>query len=237
MIRYNDKKNCAVIVAAGKGSRMNMEQNKQFLDIGGRPVLAWTISAFEDASAVDEIVVVVQSSDVAFCKREIIDRFGFRKVKTIAGGGKERHESVFNGLSQLDDKCGVVLIHDGARPFVDEACIHRSIEAAIKYGAACVAVPVKDTVKIASEDGFIEDTPDRNRLWQAQTPQSFRYEIITEAYKRAMTDRIQATDDSCLVERIGIKAKVVPGSYYNIKITTREDLVIAEAIAEIRRLI
>jgi 2-C-methyl-D-erythritol 4-phosphate cytidylyltransferase len=232
MIKNKNKKNCAIIVAAGKGTRMNAERNKQFLDIAGVPVLARTILAFENTDAVDEIVLVVNSDDIPCCKRDIIDKYGFRKIKTIAGGGKERQDSVYNGLLQLDESCGIVLIHDGARPFIDKKSILKCIKAASEYGAACLAVPVKDTVKIADGDGHVKGTPDRSSLWQAQTPQSFKYEIITEAYQKAMADGIMATDDSSLVEMIGVKAKIVPGSYYNIKITTQEDLVLAQAIAE-----
>jgi 2-C-methyl-D-erythritol 4-phosphate cytidylyltransferase len=230
MKKNSSKKNCAVIVAAGKGTRMNLDQNKQFINIAGIPVLARTISAFEECPDIDEIVIVINKNDLVYCKHEIVDRYGFKKIKSIAAGGEERHNSVYNGLSQLDTSCGIVLIHDGARPFVDQSSIERSIEAADEYGAACVAVKVKDTIKTSDAREFINGTPDRSRLWQAQTPQSFRYEIIMEAYKNAIKEGWESTDDSALVERMGHHIKLVPGNYLNIKITTQEDLILAEAI-------
>jgi len=224
------KKVYAVIVAAGAGKRMNMTQNKQFVSIAGKPVLARTIQAFEDCDRIDEIVVVVNGKDIAYCEKEIIERYGFNKVKAVTAGGVERQDSVFNGLKVLDGSCDVVLIHDGARPFVESGIINRCIDGAVEFGSACAAVPVKDTLKISDECGFIAETPDRSRFWQVQTPQAFKYGIIMEAYKSAEKDGFRGTDDSVLVERLGYKTKLVAGSYYNIKITTREDLVFGEAI-------
>ncbi len=222
----------AIIVAAGKGTRMNLEQNKQYIDIGDIPVLARTIRAFEDCEAIEEIVLVVNEEDILFCKQEIVDLCEFTKVKCIVAGGRERQESVYNGLGEVDGDCGVVLVHDGARPFIGEEDICACIDAAWQYDAACVAVPVKDTIKIADGDGFIVNTPERSLLWAMQTPQGFKYDLIMEAHKKAREEEFTGTDDAVLAERAGAKVKLVKGSYFNIKITTQEDLILAESIAE-----
>ncbi len=220
----------AVIAAAGQSTRMNMDINKQYIDICGKPVLARTIQVFEDCSLVDEIILVVNRQDIVYCRQNILDEYSFSKVKALVSGGKSRQESVFNGLIEVDAKCGVVLIHDGARPFINEEKIAESINVTIEYGAACVAVPVKDTVKRVDSYGFIEETPDRSALWYVQTPQAFKYDLIMKAHKNALRDGFTATDDSTLIERMGLPVKLVMGEYNNIKITTCEDLKIAEAI-------
>ena len=224
----------AVIVAAGKGTRMNLDISKQLVKIRGRPVIAWTLQAFEDCGAVDEVVLVANESEMALYRKEIIGRYGFYKVKAIAAGGAERQDSVFNGLSELSAECGIVLIHDGARPFIDGRTIIESVDAAYEYGASCVAVPMKDTVKAADKEGFVAETLDRGILWSIQTPQAFRRDIISSAFARARNEGFKGTDDAVLAERLGCKPKLVMGSYENIKITTREDLLFAEAIAAVR---
>jgi 2-C-methyl-D-erythritol 4-phosphate cytidylyltransferase len=221
----------AVIVAAGKGSRMNMDINKQYVDICGKPVVARTLQVFEDCRWINEIILVINQQDLEFCRVNIVDKYGFRKVKTLVPGGQERQDSVCKGLLQVDTSCSIVLIHDGARPFVTENCINLSIEAALEFGASCVAVPAKDTVKKADSNGFAIETPDRSALWLIQTPQTFKYGLILEAHKRAIDDGFEGTDDAVLVERLGAPLKLVMGSYDNIKITTQEDIVLAEAIA------
>lgn len=231
-MRNSDVMVSAIIVAAGKGLRMNMDVNKQFVDICGKPVLARTIQVFEDCSEVDEIIIVVNEEDIVFFKHNIIDEYGFEKVSVIAAGGVTRQESVYNGLKQTGSSDGIVLIHDGARPFVSNECILESIAAASEFGACCVAVPVKDTIKKADKDSFVEQTLERDCLWAVQTPQSFRYNIVEKAHKSAAEDCFNGTDDAMLVERLGYRLKLVRGSYYNIKITTQEDLVFAQAIAE-----
>jgi len=220
----------AVIVAAGKGTRMNMDINKMFVEVGGKPILARTVKAFQASSLIDEIVLVLNSRDIVYCKQYIVDRYGFDKVKVLAAGGQVRQESVFNGLREVDEKCDIVMIHDGARPFIREDNISDCAGAACEYGASCMAVPVKDTTKAADEEGFIIKTLDRSALWSIQTPQVFRYAQILEAHKRAAADGYCGTDDCVLAERLGGRIKLVHGSYDNIKITTREDLAIAEAI-------
>jgi 2-C-methyl-D-erythritol 4-phosphate cytidylyltransferase len=220
-----------IIAAAGKGTRMNMDINKQYINIGGLPVLASTLLKFDRCRLVDEIILVVNEQDIIFCKNKIVDEYGIEKVKVITAGGNERQESVQRGLAELHRDTGIVLVHDGARPFVEEDIIIENIAAAFQYGAACTAVPVKDTVKVSDENGFVRETLDRSALWLIQTPQAFRYDIIADAYEKAMSEGYVGTDDAILAERAGYKVRLVMGSYSNIKITTREDLVIGEAIA------
>jgi len=222
----------AVIVAAGKSTRMNMDINKQYLEIGGMPVLAHALNVFEKCMEIDEIILVVNSEEISYCKNNIIDKYGFKKIAKVVPGGDERQFSVYNGLKQVNGKCEIVLIHDGARPFITEDIILEGIEKTKEFGAACIAVPMKDTVKVVGNGDVIESTPDRNKLWAVQTPQIFRYELIMKAYEKACKDGYTGTDDTVLVERLGYNVHVVLGNYYNIKITTKEDLVIAEAIAE-----
>lgn len=222
----------AVIVAAGKGTRMNLDVSKQYIEIRDIPILARTLSVFEDCHAIGEIVLVVNEADIIHCKQEIVDRYGFEKVKAIVAGGRERQQSVYNGLREVDGCADIVVIHDGVRPFISEERIEDSIEGAAEWGAACVAVPVKDTIKIVDSDNYIEGTPDRGKLWAIQTPQAFKYDIIIDAHERAMEGNYSGTDDAVLVERTGKRVRLVMGSYMNIKITTQEDLILAEAIVD-----
>lgn len=222
----------AIITAAGKGTRMNININKLYIEIGGIPVLARALKAFDDCCLVNEIILVANEDDIFYCKQNIIDFYAFQKVKKIVVGGHTRQGSVFRGLNEVDPGCGIVLIHDGARPFISGSIIRKSIEAAEEFGAACVAVPVKDTVKKSGSDNFILETLDRKELWLAQTPQAFKYDLILNAHKKALEDNFEGTDDTVLVERMGVSPKLVMGSYDNIKITTQEDLVIAQAIID-----
>lgn len=221
----------AVIVAAGRGSRMNMDINKQYIDICGIPVLARTLEPFQDCRLVREIILVVNENDILYCREKIIHEFGFTKVKTIVAGGDERQNSVYNGLLEVDENCDIVLVHDGARPFINEDHIKECVQAASEFGAASLAVPVKDTIKRADENGFVAATLDRTNLLAIQTPQAFKLEIILDAHKKAVVRNYRGTDDAVLAEMAGYKLKLVMGSYYNIKITTKEDLVLAAAIA------
>jgi len=220
-----------IIVAAGQGTRMNMDKKKQYIKINGESVLSRTIRAFEESGLIDEIILVVNREEILFCKSEIIDTKGYNKVASIVAGGQDRQESVYNGLKEVGRDNAIVLIHDGARPFIDNATIDNCIEGAIAYEAVCAAVPVKDTVKTADRDGFIAFTLDRSALWSVQTPQAFKLELIARAHEEANNEGFRGTDDAVLVERLGKKVKLVMGSYENIKITTREDLLFAEAIA------
>ena len=209
---------------------MNMNVSKQYLEICGIPVIARTLQVFEDCRSIDEIILVVNEQDILYCKQHIIDEFRFEKVGKIVAGGSSRQASVYNGLREVDQRCEIVSIHDGARPFVDEEIISRSIQAACEYGASCVAVQVKDTIKMADDEGFVMETLNRSVLWSIQTPQTFKYQLILDAHCKALEDGFSGTDDAVLVERLGHRLKLVMGSYENIKITTKEDLAIAESI-------
>ncbi len=221
--------NGVVIVAAGTGSRMNMGINKQFIKLEGKEVIVYTIEKFYNNPNIDDIVVVVKESEAEFFKKEIIEKYNFENIK-IAYGGKERQDSVYNGLKLLDEKCDVVLIHDGARPFVSNKTIDTCIEEAKEHKAIVVGVPVKDTIKVIDNNNNIVDTPNRSVLWAVQTPQTFDYNILLNAYEDAFESGFYGTDDAMLVERIGHKVKMVEGSYNNIKITTKEDLNIGSQI-------
>lgn len=221
------QKYTAIVLAAGSGKRMNSQVHKQYLIIQDRPVLYYSLKEFED-SAVDEIVLVVGKGEEEFCRREIVDKYGISKVKAIVEGGKERYHSVFEGLKQTSD-ADYVLIHDGARPFVNQDIIRRCMQEVQKYQACVVGMPVKDTIKIADEEGYAKQTPDRKNVWMIQTPQTFSYALIYEAYEEMLkTEDTAITDDAMVLERIkGKKSKLIEGSYRNIKITTPEDLLIA----------
>lgn len=221
------QKYAAIVLAAGSGKRMNSKVHKQYLIIQDRPVLYYSLKAFED-SAVDEIVLVVGKGEEKFCRKEIVDKYGISKVKAIVEGGKERYHSVFEGLKQTSD-ADYVLIHDGARPFVNQDIIRRCMQEIQKYQACVVGMPVKDTIKIADEEGYAKQTPDRKNVWMIQTPQTFSYALIYEAYEEMLkTEDTAITDDAMVLERIkGKKSKLIEGSYRNIKITTPEDLLIA----------
>jgi len=228
-------KTCAVVLAAGQGKRMNANVAKQYLLLKEKPVLFYSLSAFEK-SEVDEIVLVVGAGEIDYCRREIVEQYRFQKVKAIVQGGAQRYHSVANGLKACG-RCDVVLIHDGARPFVNDGIIQRAIDGAEKYQACIVGMPVKDTIKIASGDHYIESTPDRNYVWMIQTPQAFRYNLIAPAYEKLLEQEdvlrrkgVNITDDAMVAEYFtGQKIKIVEGSYQNIKITTPEDLKIAES--------
>lgn len=221
------QKYAAIVLAAGSGKRMNSQVHKQYLIIQDRPVLYYSLKEFED-SAVDEIVLVVGKGEEEFCRREIVDKYGISKVKAIVEGGKERYHSVFEGLKQTSD-ADYVLIHDGARPFVNQDIIRRCMQEVQKYQACVVGMPVKDTIKIADEEGYAKQTPDRKNVWMIQTPQTFSYALIYEAYEEMLkTEDAAITDDAMVLERIkGKKSKLIEGSYRNIKITTPEDILIA----------
>ena len=221
--------NSVVIVSAGRGSRMKADINKQFLKLKGKEVIANTIDKFYNNKNIDEIVVVVKEDEADFFRRNIIDKYGYKNIK-IAFGGKERQDSVFNGLKAVNERCDIVLIHDGARPFVTDEIIKNSIECAKKNKCVIVGVPVKDTIKIINKDNEVCDTPNRSTLWSIQTPQVFEYLSIIKAHKIAKEKSYYGTDDSMLMEYLGYNVKVIEGSYNNIKITTPEDLKIGEEI-------
>lgn len=215
--------NGVIIVAAGSGSRMNRDINKQFIKLNGKEIIAYTIEKFYKNEDIDDIVIVIKESEEEYFVKNIINKYGFDNVK-IAYGGKERQDSVYNGIKKIHTNCDVILVHDGARPFVNNKIIKNSINEAKENNAVVVGVPVKDTIKVVDSNGNIVDTPNRALLWSVQTPQSFKYEIIKKAYEDAYNNNYYGTDDAMLVERIGYNVKMIEGSYDNIKITTEEDL-------------
>lgn len=215
--------NGVIIVAAGSGSRMKANINKQFIKLNDKEIIAYTIEKFYNNKNISDIVVVIKEDEAEFFKNEILDKYNFDNIK-VAYGGKERQNSVYNGIKALDKKCEYVLVHDGARPFVDESTINKSIEKVKEYKAIVVGVPVKDTIKIVNANNDIVDTPNRSTLWAVQTPQTFNYNILKKAYEDAFESDFYGTDDAMLVERIGYTVKMIEGSYNNIKVTTPEDI-------------
>ena len=225
-----EKKYCtAIVLAAGSGRRMGTKIHKQYLLIGGKPVLYYSLKAFENSELIDEIILVTGSGEEQYCQEEIVRRYGISKVSKVIPGGAERYLSVWNGLQETR-KEGYVYIHDGARPFVDGEAIRRAYECVEEHGACAAGMPVKDTIKITDSRGFVKDTPDRNAVWLVQTPQVFRVELIEDVFRVLMEqDEVKVTDDAMVVEQMtGIPVKLFPCSYENIKITTPEDLEIAE---------
>ena len=214
----------AIIVAAGAGVRMG-GLDKLFAEVGGMPLLARTIQAFDACVSVDEIIVVASDANLDRCWK-LAKSLGFKKVTQVVPGGARRQDSVLQGLAQVKDSPWVI-IHDGVRPFVDDALISAGLAAAREHGAAVAAVPVKDTIKVVNADGLVRNTPARESLWAAQTPQVFQTELIRNAYQDAFGD---VTDDAMLLERLGQPVKVYQGSNDNIKVTTPEDLDLAECI-------
>lgn len=232
----------AIILAAGQGKRMGAGVAKQYLLIKDKPVLYYTIKAFED-SLVDSIILVTGEGEAEYCRNEIVEAYHFKKVAAIVTGGKERYHSVANGLGAVscqEKECDYVFIHDGARPFVTNSMIERAYEQVKKTGACVVGMPVKDTIKIADEEGFAETTPKRSRVWAVQTPQVFAFPLIYSAYEQLIENEeklkargIMITDDAMVAETFTkAKVKLVEGSYENIKLTTPEDLKIAEAFLD-----
>ncbi len=222
----NRTKTAAVIVAAGESRRMN-GIDKVLAPLAGRPVISYVLSAFDGCDSIDHIVLVVNEKSLEAC-RQLIAEAGLSKPIDVCVGGKRRQDSVAAGLKQLKD-CEWVVIHDGARPLVTKELIEEGLKAAQETRAAAAAVPVTDTIKVAGDDRIVRETPPRQNLWAVQTPQLFRFDIITRAYREA---KGEVTDDASLVESAGFQVKLYMGSYDNIKITTPEDLLIAEALGK-----
>lgn len=222
-------KNTAIVLAAGQGKRMHTKIQKQFLEIRGYPVLYYSLRCFQESPLIEDIILVTGEDSVFYCEKEIVEKYGFTKVAKVIPGGKERYDSVYQGLLACKNS-DYVLIHDGARPFITEEILERGLEGAKETGACAVGMPSKDTVKIADESGFIAETPDRSRVWLIQTPQIFQYKLIRNAHESIRTrDMSNVTDDAMVVEQeTGVKVCLAEGSYQNIKITTPEDLEIAE---------
>ncbi len=231
------KERCtAIVLAAGQGRRMNSKIRKQFLMLGGHPVLYYSLRCFQDSTLIRDVVLVTGAEDISYCKEEIVERYHLDKVKRVIPGGKERYDSVYAGLLACCD-CDYVFIHDGARPFVTGEIVERGFHGALESGACVIGMPSKDTVKLADEQGFVRETPDRGIVWNIQTPQIFRYELILGAYRKLRQENMSGiTDDAMVAEQAeGTKVKLVEGSYENIKITTQEDLAVAESFLKKRR--
>lgn len=223
------QRNTAIVLAAGQGKRMHTKVQKQFLEIGGRPVLFYSLMCFQNSPFIENIILVTGEKDISYCRNEIVEKYNLTKVTRIIAGGKERYDSVYQGLLACENS-DYVLIHDGARPFITGEIIERGLADARKTGASAVGMPVKDTIKIADAAGFIAETPERSRVWMIQTPQIFRYELIRKAHESIRTKDMSAvTDDAMVVEQeTGVRICLTEGSYQNIKITTPEDLAVAE---------
>ena len=225
----------AIILAAGQGKRMKSNVQKQFLQLGEYPVLYYSLKAFQDSPEITDIVLVCGKTEINYCKDAFVQKYHIDKVSEVVAGGKERYESVYQGLCACH-KTDYVLIHDGARPMVSEDILERCFQDAQKYNACVAAVPVKDTIKIADENGFAETTPRRDRVWQVQTPQTFSFGLIYDAYARLAAQKdtlaekgIKITDDAMVVETFtDHQVKLTEGSYRNLKVTTPEDLPLAE---------
>jgi 2-C-methyl-D-erythritol 4-phosphate cytidylyltransferase len=216
-----------IVVAAGKGTRMGAEISKQYLPLAGKPLLVHTLEAFEAMDTVHSVVLVIGPGDEERCA-EYVRSYNLRKVSGVLTGGRDRQASVYQGLLALDPEVEWVMVHDGVRPFITARDAGNCLAAAQRHGAAVLAVPVKDTVKIVEPDGCIASTPERSTLWAIQTPQTFRVTDLTAAHELAGQEGFTGTDDAMLVERAGQPVYVVEGSYSNIKITTPEDLEWAE---------
>lgn len=220
----------AIVLAAGQGKRMNSKIQKQFLEIGGKPVLYYSLHCFQESPLIRDIILVTGEEMISYCEQEIIKKYGFSKVRKVTAGGKERYDSVYAGLLCCQDT-DYVYIHDGARPFITEEMVQRGYEAVKRTNACVMGMPSKDTVKLADSSGYVKETPDRKIVWNIQTPQIFSYDLIRGAYESIRKkDTTGVTDDAMVVEQeTGTKILLVEGSYQNIKITTPEDLAIAEA--------
>jgi 2-C-methyl-D-erythritol 4-phosphate cytidylyltransferase len=220
----------ALIPAAGRGQRMGFDIEKQFLPLGGKPLLAYTLAQFEATPGIDRIVVIVPPGRETFCSQEIIAPGGLRKVTHIVAGAETRQLSVAAGFRCLEEDVDVVIIHDGVRPFVTPTLIRATIEAAIQDGSAVVAIPESDTLKRVSGEGIVVETVDRRNLWRAQTPQAFRRPVLQHALAYAAQHNLDATDEASLVESLSWPVRVIPGSMWNFKITSPDDLVLAELL-------
>lgn len=221
----------AIVLSGGSGKRMGGSTAKQYMEIGGKPLIYYTLKAFEE-SFIQEIILVCRKQDSAYCAQEIVAKYGFSKVKKIVEGGRERLHSVYAGLC-CASPCDYVFIHDGARPCITKEILERCRRDVMEYGACVAAVPVKDTIKIADEDGFAVSTPQRRLVWQIQTPQVFEYGLVKAAYDSMLekNEIEDITDDAMVVEKFGKgRIKMTKGSYTNVKVTTPEDLVLLEKL-------
>lgn len=220
----------AIILAGGKGRRMGYDLSKQFINIKGKPMLYYTLQKFLRCKKIDKIVLVLPKDEIDYCIKNVLEKYSL-KVDKIVEGGKERQDSVFNGLKACKDS-DIVLIHDGARPFVSEEMISNGIKYAKKYGAAAPGVMPKDTIKVIDGEGFCKMTPNRSELVAIQTPQVFKWDLIMNCHLKIKEEGKVVTDDTMVVENCNEKVYLYNGDYKNIKITTPEDLIIAEYLAK-----
>ncbi len=233
-------KSVAIVLAAGSGSRMNSDIPKQYMELMGKPVLYYSLDTFEKSN-IDEVILVVRSSEIEYTLSNIVEQYKFKKVTKIISGGKERYNSVYNGLKEIDS-ADYVLIHDGARPFITVELINRVLIQVEKYKGCIVGMPSKDTIKVVNEENLVTSTPDRSLTWIVQTPQAFSYSLIMEAYNKIISKikskdkdimNINITDDAMVVEySTNHPIKLIEGSYSNIKITTPDDIIIGNALME-----
>ncbi len=221
----------AIVAAAGKGERLKSKVRKPFVILGKEPILVWALRVIESCAQIEEIVVVVNQADLAKA-RSAVNKAKLKKVNKIIVGGKRRLDSVRNGLAEVSEDADYVIVHDGCRPFIDKKIVSSVIDEAAIFGAAIPCVAVKPTIKEVEKGDFVVATLNRQSLAEVQTPQAFKKEILTRAYEKALAEGMDATDDAALVERLGIKVKVVEGSHKNIKITTPEDLKYAKMLTE-----
>jgi 2-C-methyl-D-erythritol 4-phosphate cytidylyltransferase len=220
----------AIVLAGGTGKRMGSSTSKQFLLLDNKPILVHTLQIFQECRPIDGIYLVVNHKDLPTIQEEILEAYHFSKILKLVIGGRLRQDSVRNGLEAIDEACDIVTIHDAARPFVSPAFIEKSIFLMEMFDAIIPAIPARDTIKAISKEGFVMKTLERDTLWQVQTPQTFKYDLIMKAYREGMAKKLYGYDDSAFIEHLGKKVKVIEGSPYNIKITTPEDLVIAKGI-------
>ena len=220
----------AIILAGGTGKRMGTSTNKQFLLLDNKPIIVHTLQVFEDCRQVDGIYLVVNHKDLPLIQEEILEPYKFSKVVKLVIGGKLRQDSVKNGLEAIERPCDIVVIHDGARPFISPSFVEKSIFLMEMFDAIIPALPVKDTIKVVSKEGFVTKTLERDSLWQVQTPQTFKYETILKAYRDGIAKKLYGYDDAAFIEYMGKRVKVIEGSPYNIKITTPEDIHIARGM-------
>jgi 2-C-methyl-D-erythritol 4-phosphate cytidylyltransferase len=220
----------AIIVAAGKGIRMSNTVRKQYIALDGIPMLSRTLGVFSRCDRIDRIIMAVPKDDIDYCRTEIIPAANMKKEAILVIGGARRQDSVYNGLKAIEKDDGIVLIHDGVRPFVNREDLVACIDGAQKHGACILGIPAFDTVKHVNAKNEIIETQKRDTLWLAQTPQAFQLKLIKKAHEIAKQEGFTGTDDASLVERLGEVVKIMPGSRNNIKITNQEDLKLAQAI-------
>lgn len=222
----------AIITAGGVGARIGAGRPKQYLEIAGEPIIVRTLRRFAASPRISEVVIVVPPEDVANFTNSFLTAYNLPRHWRVTSGGETRQQSVHNGLNAVSSDVDIVVIHDAVRPFINGEIIERSIDAAHTYGACVVAMPLKETIKRVGSDMEVGETVDRKELWGAQTPQAFRLPLILDAHRKAQESGFEGTDDAMLVERLGKTVKIVEGDYHNIKITTPEDLIIAQAICD-----